>query len=194
MYINEIGLFFIPAANIFLKEIDNDTLSKEVYSIRESNDGETFSNQGGWHSKYLSDQEILNKEEFKKLSKVIKECVNVLSKKWGIRHNDLSKESFWCNINNYKDFNIPHSHPSSIMSAVYYVKTNKDSGGIVFVRPDNQKFFFVPDQVNEYTEEKSVFLPQDGHLLIFPSYLEHYVLPNMSNEDRISIAYNFLTK
>ena len=32
--------------------------------------------------------------------------------------------------------------------------------------------------------------PKEGSMLVFPSYLEHMVKPNESDEDRISVSFN----
>jgi uncharacterized protein (TIGR02466 family) len=32
--------------------------------------------------------------------------------------------------------------------------------------------------------------PKVGELLLFPSWLPHFVLPNTSNEERISVSFN----
>ena len=32
--------------------------------------------------------------------------------------------------------------------------------------------------------------PEKGKLVLFPSWLEHYVEPNLTNEDRISMSFD----
>ena len=46
----------------------------------------------------------------------------------------------------------------------------------------------------DYNGKNSVqyqFESNTGDCLMFPSYYRHYVRPNLSNEDRISISFNF---
>jgi uncharacterized protein (TIGR02466 family) len=39
------------------------------------------------------------------------------------------------------------------------------------------------------------YAPQPGRLVIFPSWIQHYVQPNLSDQDRISISFDVqLTK
>jgi ectoine hydroxylase-related dioxygenase (phytanoyl-CoA dioxygenase family) len=48
---------------------------------------------------------------------------------------------------------------------------------------NNAKTNFNNQNVGEY-------LPENGKLIVFPSWLEHSVLANKTNEIRISIAFN----
>ena len=40
-------------------------------------------------------------------------------------------------------------------------------------------------QVGSYSEQ-----PEKGKLVLFPSWLEHYVEPNLTNENRISLSFD----
>ena len=90
---------------------------------------------------------------------------------------------------------MPHSHPCSVFSGSFYVKVPKDSGSIVFRHPISNLMdsYWINDTVNftEFTSCTWKFTPNENDLLIFPSWLEHYVEPNMNKkEERISIAFN----
>lgn len=107
--------------------------------------------------------------------------------------NKLNLGNFWFNINRYKDFNLEHDHPGSILSGVYYVKTPRNSGNLVFKNNDNRNLYLPDDCLLEYNELNSFryFLPpQENCLHIFPSWLMHYVEPNLSKEERISFSLN----
>ena len=39
--------------------------------------------------------------------------------------------------------------------------------------------------------DKFSIVPEEKTLIIFPSWLQHWVTPNLEEEDRISIACNF---
>jgi len=107
--------------------------------------------------------------------------------------NKLYLDNFWFNINRYKDFNLEHDHPNSILSGVYYVKTPKNSGNLIFKNNNNRHLYLPDDCLIEYNtlNSSSYFLPpQENCLHIFPSWLMHYVEPNLSNEERISFSFN----
>ena len=107
--------------------------------------------------------------------------------------NKLYLDNFWFNINRYKDFNLEHDHPNSILSGVYYVKTPKNSGNLIFKNNNNSNFYLEKNNLIEFNtlNSSSYFLPpQENCLHIFPSWLPHYVEPNSSEEERISFSFN----
>ena len=86
----------------------------------------------------------------------------------------------------------PHSHPNSIWSGVYYLKTSESksrrSGKLELIDPRGGVDYFVaPGR----PFSRSLFIsPKAGMLVIFPSWLRHYVHPNSGSDVRISIPFN----
>ncbi len=85
---------------------------------------------------------------------------------------------------------ISHLHPTAWLSGVYYVdlpdvvRQSGDHGGwIEFGRPP-------PFVHAEPTHATRVFRPEEGLLLLFPSYFYHRVLPFVAERPRISIAFD----
>lgn len=122
----------------------------------------------------------------------------------------LDLSNYWINYNYENSYNTEHFHPHSVISAVYYVHTPRNSGNFRIVNPeehilsfylsefnikhqafDNQLF----DMENEETVNlfsRSYYLtPRQNNLIIFPSWMKHSVENNNSNDTRISIAFNF---
>ena len=85
---------------------------------------------------------------------------------------------------------ISHLHPTAWMSGVYYVdlpdvvRQSGDHGGwIEFGRP--------PPFVHAApTHATKIIRPEEGLLLLFPSYFYHRVLPFVAERPRISIAFD----
>lgn len=85
---------------------------------------------------------------------------------------------------------ISHLHPTAWLSGVYYVdlldvvQQSGDHGGwIEFGRP--------PPFVHAApTHATTVIRPEEGLLLLFPSYFYHRVLPFVAERPRISIAFD----
>jgi uncharacterized protein (TIGR02466 family) len=50
------------------------------------------------------------------------------------------------------------------------------------------------DQENDFTAGELDMRPEEGRMYIFPSWLEHGVESNESDQDRISIAFNVLAR
>ncbi len=72
------------------------------------------------------------------------------------------------------------------MAGVYYIQ-GTGTGDIVFRTAQTQDQELTAHLPFTNTHAYS---PQDGDLLLFPSYLRHEVLPNPSDRERINIAFN----
>ena len=97
-------------------------------------------------------------------------------------------------INPKGGFNIPHIHGESIFSGVFYVKATEGNGKINFTHPAVNIPYHLPaliiDQWSNLNSSNVFHYPQPGKLLLFPSWISHYVEPNLLDEERISIAFN----
>lgn len=95
----------------------------------------------------------------------------------------------WGVVMNEQGHQISHIHPTAWISGVYYPKVPRlggesaRAGWIEFGRPGREfPFSFVP-QVRS-------FCPEEGLLLLFPSYLYHRTVPLDTHLTRISIAFD----
>ena len=91
-----------------------------------------------------------------------------------------------------------HTHPNSIFSAVYYINADQKSSDMIFyydtTYDTNHKFTYNINEHNQYNSNKLKISPITGDFLIFPSYLEHNVTPNINDNERIILSFNsFLT-
>lgn len=106
----------------------------------------------------------------------------------------------WPNVNQFGDYHDLHNHPHSYLSGTYYVSVPADNevlpgrddrrpGAISFYDPRPQANMNAvrsdPQIEAEYTVQ-----PEDGMLLLWPSFLHHFVHPNLSRSPRISISFN----
>jgi uncharacterized protein (TIGR02466 family) len=81
-----------------------------------------------------------------------------------------------------------------VFSGVYYVKVPEgDCGDIIFYR-ENIVLSYLPPHIvedwNDMTSGTANYKAKQGTLLIFPSWVEHSVTANFTQEDRISISFN----
>ena len=185
-----IEIFTIPILSTKL-DLDNESILSYCLNERSNHDGRVCSNLSGWQSNDLDFQKISN--ELKKLFKLVEEYSLEFSKYVETKQS-YKIDNAWININGYKDSNLKHSHPHSLFSASYYVKVPKNSGEIVFENPAAnviQYDWSSPLRYNKYTSAVMRFTVTEGLLLLFPSWLNHYVLPNNNHkEERVSIALN----
>ena len=164
-------------------------------------DGITISNNNGWHSaaKFFSRTEPIAVKVRALIIEVAERHTLEIAPE--IKLTKYSWEaSAWININKNGSFNAPHDHPGYLWSAVLYVKVPADlkgnQGQLEFLDPRNS----VATTAGKITELRKYFAsnvkvkPEPGMLVMFPSYLKHWVYPHESPEDRISIAINLRLK
>jgi len=100
---------------------------------------------------------------------------------------------FWVNINKTNDYNFIHHHgpfTGNALSGVFYVQAPKKCGTIRLYDP---RFCLTNAPDLEYYNSGNSFYffePEPNLMLIFPSWLQHLVQPNQSEEDRISVSFN----
>jgi uncharacterized protein (TIGR02466 family) len=182
-----IETFKTPILSINLS-ISTIKLIEKINKIKKQK-GRFISNLNGYQSNDLDKEPV-----FLPLLKIIEEKANKLAEAIGIKNN-LKVVNFWINCNKYGNSNIIHIHPDSIFSGSFYLKVPKESGPIVFRNPAaNIVETFWQKYTKDFTKFNSPtwkFFPLEKQLLIFPSWLEHYVEPNNNKkEERISLAFN----
>jgi len=180
---------FIQHCNFDLKSIQKECILK-----LKKDKGVIKSNVGGWQSNSLFNERNLI---FSNLISNIEISALEFAKQLQIDTN-LKVQSFWININKFKDYNQYHTHPKSIFSGVYYIKVPKNSGCIEFKNPNClsiennwDNIAKEPNPVNSYSYKIN---PVENQLLLFPSWLEHQVLPNLNHKKRISLSFNITKK
>ena len=156
--------------------------------------GVSVSNSGGWHSKYhtlTSDSLPQLNQLFEEISRKAIPMLDPLKPRENILGRNLVFQ-YWFNINYRNDSNGTHNHIKEteyddfvpVLSGVYYLKTPKNSGTIVF--PSNL-YFLKPFYENTLDREYDV---TEGEGLIFYPHLDHFVQPNLSDDYRVSLAFN----
>ena len=146
------------------------------------------------HHYKISYFDILNDKLVKKFTMIfqnyVKESVEEIG--WNYDSDRVKIEAMWSIINKKGDFNIQHNHPNAYLSAAYYVKAPKDCGEIVFYDPRPAPVYSHPraKTPNILNATINSVNPEEGLLVLFPSYLEHSVNPNQSEEQRIVISFN----
>ena len=187
---NEHNLFPNPLWQIQIKGVDNDAIKEYCYHLKDNTEGVTISNRGGWHSKEILEPlpDALNELFSNFLGFVNDYCAQIT----GL--NNLMLGNFWVNINQKYDYNRTHDHQNSILSAVYYVDAEGDDiGNFVAERDDTAEFFLGSyKNVSGFTGTSFAITPLTGFAFLMPSWMLHSVEQNLTDRDRISIAFNFV--
>ena len=173
-------------------EVLNRQLVEEAQAMRGRSPGVTRSNRDGWHS----EDDFFGRTEpgctalRTHILEAVQETTRLLSPHFDFAANRALCQG-WINVNPPGAFNAPHDHSGFALSGVYYASVPPEgrSGAIEFLDPRVN--------ANAYTIEgaacfnrKFIINPKPGNLLVFPSYLTHWVQPNGESTDRITVAFN----
>jgi hypothetical protein len=162
-------LFSVPFVVDILSEIDNAKIKAYCNKLKETQQGTVYSNVGGWHSPIITGHVPELNELFYAVLKRLRELHKVV----GLHEKfDQQIAHAWVTINKRGDYNKEHFHAGWFFSAVYYVEAPEDCG----------------DFIAEHASEEIRIKPEEGKLLIFPSFVLHSVEPSKSDNNRVSIA------
>jgi hypothetical protein len=106
----------------------------------------------------------------------------------------LEIERSWINVFEPGAQEAQHAHDGSLLSCSYYVEAPKNCGCIVMPDPigarRSYREFTKTAGSDLLTRREIAVEPQPGRLVMFESWLPHYVQCNKSDQVRISIAMN----
>ena len=187
-------LFFSTPIWVYKIE-DYKNTNEEIYNYiknMQSNDeiGILKSNVKGWHSK---DFDLKAKEPQNFISIIQPNIKNAIDDMNWDKNNQIIKiTNMWAIINKGGAANLRHHHGNSTLSAAYYVRAPQKSGDIVFYDPRPAPVYSHPKslEANYLNAMVNSISPVEGSLVLFPSYLDHSVNENISNEERIVISFN----
>ena len=191
---SEPNLFF--STPVWTSKLENyKSVNDKIYAFiknnqKEDQKGIIKSNIKGWHS---NDFDMKNND--------VIEFINLISPKlndaivdmnWDLENQSVKITSMWAIVNIGGASNARHHHGNSDISAAYYVRAPKNCGEIVFYDPRPAPVYSFPKAINPNLLNAQVngISPKEGALVLFPSYLDHSVNENLSNEERIVISFN----
>ena len=178
--------------NIFVSTVFKKNFNNEIYKnyflkkLKSCKKSVVATNAGGFQSESFTkvEKNILHNIFLNPAYEFIKE----LNPRQKI---NLKLLYYWLNLNKTNHYNHFHNH-QGFLSGVYYIKTPKNSGRLIFHEGNLTKmstdYFRYFDNPNFYT--KFVMPTQEGDLYLFTSNTLHHVEPNLSNEERISVSFN----
>ena len=191
---NKPNLFF--PTPVWTLQLDNyQSINEQMYKfikIIQSKDskGISKSNIKGWHSKDFNMQENEPKNFIKFILPAIEQVITDMN--WEKQKQSININNMWAIINTGGAANHRHQHSNCTISGAYYVRAPKNSGDIIFYDPRPAPAYTYPIAVNPNLLNAQVngISPKEGALVLFPSYLDHSVNENLSNEERIVISFN----
>lgn len=180
----------------------NQGLRQVILQKRESIPSERMSNAGGWQSP--KDLQHSDNPFIRELLKRIDLAVYMISSQClgeeTVRSLDKWKLRVWANVNESGDYNTIHCHAGGVWSGVYYVDKGASdpdrpfSGILSFKSPTMAALatnnLNVPEALRRLFPQEYLIHPENGLMLIFPSWLDHQVYPYFGTEPRISISWD----
>ena len=166
------SIYDIGFYKTYIKNLQVEDLIKKVYKYKETwPTNASRSNMGG----YQSTIDINTHPDFFSLTQNLN---NLFFKAF---QNPLQIiKGMWINISPHGCYNDIHTHgfDPRLISGVIYLQVPENSGEIEFRNP-----LMLSEPVTHFPVAKEV--------LLFSQNIPHQVKPNLSQEDRISIAFNY---
>jgi uncharacterized protein (TIGR02466 family) len=185
----KIGRLWVPDADVMNRDLRAIILAEET---RHSSVGR--SNIGGWHSRpdFLLHPERSVAGLTTWLTWGIGRMVDATAGP-GVFKGSLSL-SAWATICRAGAYHAPHSHPDSAWSGVYYVDAGSESpehplSGILELLDPRAGVDAVTAPGDPYGEPVRI-RPEAGLLVIFPSWLYHWVHPYLGQTPRVAVSFN----
>ena len=148
-----------------------------ILELKANNESLKKSNFGGWHSECNLHEHGIFKELSSSLLDIAREIVGPYS------NSDLEFVEMWAMVNDKRSYNAHHIH-EGLLSGVFYLQVPEDSGRLILCNPA------VRSHSHIIRSKDYPIQPERLALIMFPSWLEHYVEPSNSDGERISISFN----
>jgi uncharacterized protein (TIGR02466 family) len=111
-----------------------------------------------------------------------------------LRGGRLEMSSCWINIMGVGTQHSFHIHPLSTISGTYYLQVPPGAGSFKIEDPRLGFLMASPPRKANAKRDNQRFIelqPREGQLLLFESWLKHEVPANRSDEERISVSFNY---
>ena len=182
------------------KPIDAAELEASCYSIAEDDEaGQEWCEENGYpgYTSYASLTDLgWRFPIFKDLVKVLNKHVAAFAKdlEFDLDDKKLKLEDIWINILPEGGTHSSHIHPHSVISGTTYVAMPDGASALKLEDPRLAMMMAAPARRKDAREEFKTFVyakPAVGDVLLWESWLRHEVPMNMSEEDRISVSFNY---
>ncbi len=107
---------------------------------------------------------------------------------------DLKLEDIWINILPEGGMHASHIHPHSVISGTTYVSMPEGASALKLEDPRSARMMAAPTRLKDGRRELQPFIyvtPKVGDVLLWESWLRHEVPMNMSENERISVSFNY---
>jgi uncharacterized protein (TIGR02466 family) len=188
-YPTPIGRFKLPGA-----EAVNAALRQAILERERTEPSSDYANVGGWHSRHdLLDWPIAEVRTLKGwFAEAVQHMVAATTEGKPVRGSYGIVA--WANVARAGHYHRVHNHPSSAWSGVYYVETGAPDpahplSGVLEICDPRPFTEMVATPASPFGK-RVIFRPEPGMMVLFPSWIYHFVNPVTGPGERISIAFN----
>ncbi len=183
-----------------LGDIDASELEVSCYSIAEDDEaGQAWCEENGFpgYTSYASLTDL--GWRFPIFADVIKAidahvAAFAVDLEFDLDGRELKLEDIWINILPEGGIHTSHIHPHSVISGTTYVAMPEGASALKLEDPRLPMMMAAPGRRKDAREELRTFAyvaPKVGDVLLWESWLRHEVPMNMSEDDRISVSFNY---
>ncbi|MGX0978194.1 uncharacterized protein (TIGR02466 family) [Roseovarius sp. MBR-51] len=180
--------------------IDPKEMEASCYSIAEDDEaGQEWCDENGYpgYTSYASLSDLPWRFPiFADLVKVLNAHVAAFAEdlEFDLDGKELKLEDIWINILPEGGMHASHIHPHSVISGTTYVAMPEGTSALKLEDPRSARMMASPVRRKDARQELRTFIyakPVVGDVLLWESWLRHEVPMNMSEEDRISVSFNY---
>jgi hypothetical protein len=178
-----LDVFSTPISVYYLKNLDLSKLKESIDRSRIRPHGLL----GNGNSSYEFDLPILDKPENLYFKRSIEKCIDDYTDRTGLKR--LKIINSWFNKMMPEDYIKRHRHERSVVSGAFYIDVSEDVTPLMFKSPlFPYKMIDVYERFTNYSENETGITPENGMVIIFPSWLEHY--SEIETGNRTVISFN----
>lgn len=177
-------VFYAFAPPLTKKAIEKEYFSKEkdiLLTLKKECWGDNID------ANYDVNSNLFQQFQLKQLEAYVANCACDFLEQANLGVDSLRLDNSWVNYSSKYHFQNQHSHMPAKISGVYYIKSNEQDGNLRIHSPIRH----IPGGGSGISSKTVEYAPQAGKLIIFPSWVEHSVRPNMTDDVRISVSFNF---
>jgi uncharacterized protein (TIGR02466 family) len=180
--------------------VDTDELEASCYSIAEDDEaGQSWCEENGYpgYTSYASLTDLPWRFPiFADVVAALDKHVAAFAEhcQFDLGDKGLVLEDLWINILPEGGTHSSHIHPHSVISGTTYVAMPDGASALKLEDPRLQMMMAAPTRIKGAREELRPFIyvaPEPGEVLLWESWLRHEVPMNMSEDDRISVSFNY---
>ena len=177
--------------NLFLIEefyySDTNVMKKYIFDLWENRD---YDNR--WQTKSAN---LHKQKEFKEFTELVISTSKEILDKLKYDVEDIVITDMWANVLKSGENHPAHTHSNNFLSGVYYLHSSQGAS-IMFRDPRPAADVITPRKKETNVTNASLlrYASKQNRAIFFPSWLQHWVEPNKSTNNRISIAWNIQVK